>query len=71
MGQVLEGVRYRMQGVLRDVDFQPLASDPDLPRWRNTAQWARNSLVKQRLMRSDSQRGTWEISDAGRRYLEG
>jgi hypothetical protein len=69
MGQVLEAVQQRMQSVLRDVDYQPLASDPDLPRWRNTAQWARNSLVKDGLMRADSPRGIWEINDAGRRYL--
>ena len=67
------GVRERAPadaGRLRDVDFQPLASDPELPRWRNTGQWARNALVKQGLMRRDSPRGVWEISDAGHRYLE-
>ena len=58
-----------MQRILRDVDYQPLASDPDRPRWRNTGQWARNRLVKEGLMRGDSQHGVWEINDAGRRYL--
>ena len=69
MGQVLDRVGQAMRGVLRDVDHQPLASDPDLPRWRNSAQWARNSMVQAGLLRGDSPRGVWEISDAGRRSL--
>jgi hypothetical protein len=71
MPEVLENVGQRMRDVLRDVDFQPLASDPDRPRWRNTGQWARNRLVKEGLMRGDSPHGIWEISDAGRRFLRG
>ena len=58
-----------MQGVLKDVDHQPLASDPDLPRWRNTAQWARAAMVREGLIKGDSRRCIWEISDAGRRHL--
>ena len=69
MAEVLEKVGQRMQPVLRDVDYQPLASDPDRPRWPNTGQWARNRLVKEGLMRGDSPHGVWEISDAGRRYM--
>jgi len=59
-----------MNGVLRDVDYQPLASDPELPRWRNAAQWARNSMVQEGLLRDDSPRGIWEISEAGKRWLQ-
>lgn len=70
MGQILDGVGQVMQGVLREVDYQPLASDPDMPRWRNSAQWARNSMVQEGLLRNDSPRGIWEISDAGRRCLQ-
>lgn len=71
MGQVLDRVGQMMRGVLRDVDHQPLASYPDLPRWRNAAQWARNSMVQEGLLRNDSPRGVWEISDAGRQSLRG
>jgi len=58
-----------MKGTLKDVDYDPLASDPEMPRWRNTAQWARNSMVKTGLLKADSRRGVWEISDDGRRVL--
>jgi hypothetical protein len=71
MGQILDRVGEVMRGVLKDVDCQPLASDPDLPRWRNSAQWARNSMVQEGLLRNDSPRGIWEISDAGRHSLRG
>jgi restriction system protein len=69
MAEVLDQVRQRMEGTLKDVDYQPLASDPELPRWRNTAQWARAAMVKEGLIKGDSRRGIWEISDAGRRFL--
>lgn len=71
VSQVLDLVLQKMKGVLQDVDYEPLASDPDMPRWKNTAQWARNSMVKEGLLRSNSRRGFWEISDAGIRFLHG
>jgi Mrr N-terminal domain len=56
-------------GTLRDVPYEPLASAPDMPRWKNAAQWARNSMVKEGLLRSNSPRGIWESSEAGTRFL--
>ncbi len=69
MADVLPSVEKRMQGILKKVDYEPLASDQDMPRWRNTAQWARNSMVKDGLLKGDSPRGIWEISHAGRAWL--
>jgi len=51
------------------VDYQPLASSPDNLRWRNAAQWARNSMVQEGLLKADSPRGVWEITDRGREML--
>lgn len=70
VGDVLEEVREEMKGVLRDVDFEPLASDPENPRWRNAAQWARNSMVQEGLLKSGSPRGVWAITEKGREYLK-
>ncbi|TXF13710.1 winged helix-turn-helix domain-containing protein [Pelomicrobium methylotrophicum] len=70
VADVLEEVREEMKGILRDVDFQPLASDPHNPRWRNAAQWARNSMVNEGLLKKGSPRGIWEISEKGREYLK-
>ena len=58
-----------MMGDQLDVDFEPLSSSGML-RWRNTAQWARNSMVNEGLMKDDSKRGIWKISAQGRAYLK-
>lgn len=69
-GEVLDRVGQKMKGTLKEVDHDPLASSPDNPRWRNAAQWARNSMVKEGLLKADSPRGVWEISDRGRQSLQ-
>ncbi|MBK8914756.1 MAG: winged helix-turn-helix domain-containing protein [Phycisphaerales bacterium] len=69
VAETLEQVKQLMKPVLKDVDFQPLASGPDNPRWRNAAQWARNSMIKEGFLKADSPRGVWEISDTGRRMI--
>lgn len=66
---VLDTVGELMADTLREVDYEPLLSDPKLPRWRNTAAWARNHLVREGYLRDDSPKGTWELSDKGRQYV--
>lgn len=63
--QVLDKVGIRMAGVLNDYDRQPLPSNPNSLRWRNSAQWCRNTLVQEGLLKADSPIGTWELSDRG------
>ena len=70
IGEVLDLVGEKMRGQLRHDDLEPLPSDSRSVRWRNTAQWCRDALVREGLMRSDSPRGIWEISDAGRKAVE-
>ncbi|MCF7837430.1 MAG: winged helix-turn-helix domain-containing protein [Candidatus Marinimicrobia bacterium] len=70
MQAVLDKVHKAMRPILKDVDHEPLASDPDMPRWRNSAQWARNTMRQDGLLKADSPHGTWEISDAGRAHME-
>ncbi len=65
VAEVLERVGQIMKPILKDVDFDPLASGPDNPRWRNAAQWARNSMVNEGLLKDDSPRGVWEVADKG------
>lgn len=66
---VVDNVLPFVKDQLKDVDYEPIRSDPNRPRWRNTAHWARNSMVEQGLLKDDSPRGVWEISDKGRRWL--
>jgi restriction system protein len=70
MRNVIDRVGELMKKQLKPVDYEPLPSDPETIRWRNTAQWARNSLVKRGLLKGDSQHGTWEITAEGRGYLK-
>lgn len=69
IGDVLSRVEREMKAQLRDIDYEPLGSNPNMLRWRNTAQWTRNALVKEGYMKDDSAHGVWEISESGRRYL--
>lgn len=70
VADVLDRVGEIMEPVLKDVDYDTLASTPDLPRWRNAAQWARVSMVKEGLLQADAPRGVWVITDKGRQRLQ-
>jgi hypothetical protein len=70
VADVLERLGKAMKPILKEVDYDPLASSPDNPRWRNAAQWARNSMVHEGLLKADSPRGVWEIADKGRAMLK-
>lgn len=70
MGSVLPRVHELIHGSLKEADKETLSSAPTTPRWRNTAQWARNSLVKEGLMSSDSPHGVWAITQRGKEFLK-
>jgi len=70
MSKVLDLVEQKMKSILNKYDKQPLPSDPRSPRWRNTAQWCRNTLVREGLLNGDSPHGVWEITEAGRAELK-
>ena len=66
---VLSIVYEKMKHRLTEDDLKQLQSGGDV-RWRNTANWERYHMVQEQLLRDDSPRGVWEISDAGHEYLE-
>ena len=68
---VVDRVGKLMEGKLKPRDFEPLPSDPDMVRWRNKVMWTRNNLVNTLgHMKNDSDRGFWEISEKGHKWLE-
>lgn len=71
MRDVLDLVHKKMKSRLNDVDLEGLPSNRSTPRWRNTAQWARNTMAREGLLKSDSRWGVWEISEEGQRVLSG
>lgn len=66
---VLTRVEQVMRGTLKPADYEPHAADGML-RWSKAAQWSRNSMAREGLLKQDSPRGIWEISDAGRQALK-
>jgi restriction system protein len=59
-----------MRDVLKPIDYQILSSEAEQVRWQNSAQWARNLMVKEGLLQSDSPVGIWEITEKGREFLQ-
>ena len=55
--EVIERIPQKMKKVLQDVDYHALPSDPDSPRWKNSARWARLTLVRRGLLRDDTPKG--------------
>lgn len=69
VAEVMRRVEMKLRNVLNDYDRQRLRSNKDV-RWHNTAQWCRNRMVKEGLLRDNSKRGVWEITERGREALK-
>jgi hypothetical protein len=65
---VIELVGKKMENILTPDDKERLASGTDV-RWRNRVAWQRFNMVRDGLLKSGSPRGTWEITDEGRKWL--
>ncbi|MBN1349880.1 winged helix-turn-helix domain-containing protein [candidate division KSB1 bacterium] len=67
--KVLDEIVDPMKEVLNEYDFSKLPSS-GMPRWENTAHWARYEMVKEGLLAPDSPRGEWKITQKGRMLLK-
>ncbi len=67
--EVIERVGKRLDKILTRADREMLPSGTDV-RWRNRIQWQRYNMARQGLLRDDSPRGTWAITEKGREWLE-
>jgi hypothetical protein len=64
----IEEVGRRLMGRFNDRDFEELHMGE--VRWRNRTRFARLRMKEQGLLNEAAPRGVWEITSAGRRYLE-
>ena len=64
MSNVLNIVKEKMKHLFSEVDYQQIPSGVDV-RWRNTAMWERSNMVKDELLKDNSPRGIWELSEQG------
>jgi hypothetical protein len=62
--EIRECLEPRMAPRLSSADYEQVSSGD--PRWWNAVSWERNDLVKEGLLRGDSERGVWELSARGR-----
>ncbi len=67
--EVLNNVGEKMKSILKPIDYAVLPSDGKSIRWRNAAQWARNTMVNEDGRMKKTKNGIWEISDKGRKWL--
>ena len=66
---VLDRVFSKIRNQLDEHDLEPIESAPKMPRWRKAAQWARLEMVKEGLLRGNSPRNVWQITESGVQYL--
>ena len=69
MANVLDKVYNKIKDRLRKKDFEMLSSGTSV-RWKNKAQWERQRLKSEGYLKKDSPRGTWEITDDGKKLYE-
>lgn len=67
--EINKAIYMGMSQLFKPADFEPTKVNKMQVRWQNALHWCRQTLVDEGLMRSDSPRGIWEISDSGRAWL--
>ncbi len=71
---VLERVEEMVKPFLSEIDLEWMPTGNDY-RWRKKARWERFKMVQEGLLRPDSPRGIWELTELGwqeaRKLLEG
>lgn len=55
---------------MTEADYNPVPSSGDT-RWEERREVSRNSLKEEGLLRSDSPKGTWELSEVGWEHARG
>lgn len=68
-GEVFEIIEQKMGKNFNNLDLETL-SDGYTKRWQKMAAWQRYIMVKNGLLKSNSPRGIWEITEKGKKFLE-
>lgn len=66
---IFEIIHQRMEKDFNQFDLETL-SDGCTQRWQKNVAWQRYLMVKEGLLKSDSPRSIWEITEKGRKFLE-
>lgn len=65
---ILKKVEAKMKDKLTKLDYGKLPSGAYV-RWKNYAMWERLNMINDGLLKKDSPRGIWEITDKGKSYF--
>lgn len=66
--KIIEIVGEKMKHVLMPADYQKLPTSNYI-RWENRVAWQASNMRRDGLVKNDSPRGIWEITEAGRKWL--
>lgn len=66
---VIDQVGEIMKARLRPPDFQASPGDPDKPRWRHSAEWACEAMLKEGFLVWDDSQGSWQVTEIGKKWL--
>lgn len=66
--EVFESIEQKMGRFFNDLDLEIL-KDGYTKRWQKNVAWERYILVKEGLLKFDSPRGVWEITEKGKKIL--
>lgn len=66
--QVLRMVEQKMKGQMKPGDYAP--NRDGFPKWEKAVHFQRLTMVHEGFLASNSPRGIWEITNAGRKWLE-
>lgn len=64
---IIDEVGNFLAGALRPADYERVPSG--VVRWRNRVAWQRTNMINEGLLKKDSHRGIWEITEEGREWL--
>ena len=67
--KVMELVGDKMKTTLLPADYAMLP-DTNVVRWKNRVAWQTSNMRAGGLIKKDSPRGLWEITEAGRKWLD-
>lgn len=66
--KILSVLETKMKGILKEVDYE--IDNSGTIRWIHNVHWCRLKLVHNGLLKKDSPRGIWELSEEGYKYIQ-
>ncbi len=66
--EILSIMEMKMKEILKEKDYEVNKSGEI--RWINNARWCRLKLVQDGLLRKNSPKGVWELSEEGYKYIQ-